>query len=278
MWERRYGFPVPHRTDSGVRSYLPADVERLTLVVRALKLGYRVGETIRLNESQLRERLANSGASRLGSAYVQTVQDLVDCVIADRPDSLREKLRRAAANLGTKRFVTEVAAPFLSDLGEAWFEGIVEVQQEHLASEVLLAQIHAMAASYEYAAGPTIVMATLPREAHSLGLMLVALYMAASDAHVLMLGTDTPVLQIVQAARALNADAVAISISSAAATAAVREQVDVLAANLDKATALWLGGKGALRLDAPPTRALCLNHWDEIDDALSALGSRSIPK
>jgi methylmalonyl-CoA mutase cobalamin-binding subunit len=231
-----------------------------------------------LDDSQLRERLANSSASRLGGAYVQTVQDLIDSVIADSPELLRDKLRHAAANLGTKRFVSEVAAPFLVDLGDAWFEGVVEIQQEHLASEVLLAQIHAMAASYERAAGPTFVMATLPREAHSLGLMLVALYLAASDVNVRVVGADTPALQIVQAARALEADAVAISISSAAPSAAVREQLEVLATNLDKSTALWLGGRGALRLEAPPARALCLNHWDEIDDALAALGSRSLPK
>jgi hypothetical protein len=44
---------------------------------------------------------------------------------------------------------------------------------------------------------------------------------------------------------------------------------------LDSQVALWLGGKGALRLDAPPKRAQCLNHWDEIDDALASLSSCS---
>jgi len=277
MWERRYGFPKPQRSASGVRTYLPADVERLTLVVRALKLGYRVGETIRLSDSALRERLASSSPSRLGQGYVQTVQDLVDCVIGDRPDMLRDKLRQAAANLGTKRFVVEVAAPLLTDIGDAWFEGILEVQQEHQATEVLLAQVHALATSYENSSGPMIAMATLPRETHGLGMMLTALYLAASDARVRVIGADTPALQIAQAARIFKADAVGVSISAAASTAAVREHLDVLDGSLDKSTTLWLGGKGALRLDTLPARAVCLNHWDEIDDALQSLVSRSIP-
>jgi len=278
MWERRYGFPEPRRSPSGTRTYLPADVERLTLIVRATKLGYRVGETIHLSDAELRARLSSSNTSRLGPAYVQTVQDLVDCVIGDRPDQLRDKLRRAAANLGTKRFVTEVAAPFIHDLGEAWFEGVLEIAQEHVASEVLMAQIHTMIGTYESASGPTVVLATLPRETHTLGLMLVNLYLAASDASVRLLGADTPALQIATAARVFNADAVGISVSSAAPASAVREHLEVLAGRLDKSVTLWLGGKGALRLDALPAGIVCLHHWDELDDALTGLRSRSLHK
>ncbi len=278
MWERRYGFPNPQRSSTGVRSYLKPDVERLTLVVRAIKLGYRVGETIQLDELTLRERLANSSPSRLGQGHVQTVQDLVDCIIADEPDSLRDKLRHAAANLGTGRFVIEVAAPLLHDMGEAWFEGVLDVQQEHIASEVILSLIHTMRVAYDGAIGPLILLATLPREPHALGMHLVGLYLAANGASVRIIGTDTPPAQMASAARALNADAVAISISAAASTSATREHLSVLDENLDKSSALWLGGKGALRLDALPARAVCLNHWDEIDDALAALAARCVTK
>lgn len=278
MWERRYGFPEPKRSTSGVRTYSAADVERLTLVARALKLGYRVGETLRLSESGLRERLSQSSTSRLGHTGVQTVQDLVDCIIGDRQDALRDRLRQAAASLGTKRFVSEVAAPLLDDIGEAWSEGVLEVQQEHLTTEVLLAQIQSMAIAYESACGPCIVLATLPRETHTLGLRLVGLYLADSGARVRLLGADTPALQVAMAARNLRADAVGISVSAAASKTAVREQLEVLDSNLEKATALWLGGKGSSKLDSPPSRAVCLQHWDELEDALAGLGARSAPK
>ena len=278
MWERRYGFPKPQRADNGSRSYLKADVERLTLIARALKLGYRVGETIQLDEAQLRERLANSSPSRLSRGAVQSVQDLVDCVIGDEADTLRDKLRLAAANLGTRRFVTELAAPLLHDIGQAWFEGVLDVQQEHAASEVLLSIIHTTQVAYEGNLGPVIVMTTLPRETHGLGMHLVGLYLAAGGANVRTLGTDTPPRQIALAARSFNADAVAISISVAASAAACREQLAALDEQLDKLTPLWLGGRGALRLDQLPARAICLNHWDEIDDAFAALAARCVSK
>src|SRR5271165_47517 len=60
MWERRYGFPEAERANSGVRLYARGDIERLTLVARALKLGYRVSEAISLDVRSLQNRLAHS--------------------------------------------------------------------------------------------------------------------------------------------------------------------------------------------------------------------------
>src|SRR5664279_2662484 len=113
IWERRYGFPKPDRTDAGVRHYAQSEVVRLTLIARSIKLGYRVGETICLDESTLRERLAKSSHDRFNDDDPIAAHDLVDCVIGDDPDLLRTRMRRAAASLGTKRFVSELAAPFL---------------------------------------------------------------------------------------------------------------------------------------------------------------------
>ena len=54
MWERRYGFPKPERNESQVRVYSEADIERLVLISRALKAGYRSGEVIHRGSEELR--------------------------------------------------------------------------------------------------------------------------------------------------------------------------------------------------------------------------------
>ena len=278
MWERRYGYPNPRRTDSGLRLYARSDIERLTLIARGIKLGYRVGETIGLDKASLRQRLAAAVPSSVVAGESNLAHDLVDCAIADEPDSLRIGLRRAAVMLGTKRFIAEVATPFLHELGDAWEKGVIDVQQEHLATELLQAQLHQMAAAYEGATGPTIVLATLPRETHGLGLQLVGLYLAASGAVARILGADAPTAQIAKAARVLNADAVGISVSIAASSVAATNHLNSLIEVLDKHIALWLGGDGASRLRALPERALLLCHWDELEDALAVLRRIRAPR
>ena len=246
---------------------------RLTLIARSIKLGYRVGETICLDESTLRERLAKSSHDRFNDEDPIAAHDLVDCVIGDDPDLLRTRMRRAAATLGTKRFVSELAAPFLHEIGEAWAAGALDVQQEHVATDILQSQIHLMNSAYDGTrGGPTIVLATLPREYHGLGLQLVGLYLAASGAVPRVLGTDTPTAQIALAAKALHADAVGLSISAASSSVAAVNHLQALVDVLDGSVALWLGGEGASRITSFQKRAVCLNRWDEIDDALIPLG------
>ena len=271
MWERRYGSPKPHRNESGSRLYTRADIERLTLVARGIRLGYRVGETIGLDSTSLKARLASSEHSSLDSAESNIARDLVDCIIADEPDLLKIGLRRAAVTLGAKRFISEVATPLLNELGDAWQQGAVEVQQEHAASEILHAQLHVMGTAYEGATGPTVVLATFPRESHELGLQLVGLYLATCGALPRILGADTPTAQIAKAAKTLKADAVGISISVAASSVAAGNHLRALVDVLDKNVALWLGGQGAFRIGSTPERASLIRDWGELEDALMIL-------
>jgi len=276
IWERRYGYPRPERTESGSRLFSRADVERLTLLSRTLKLGFRIGEMVGLDDESLRQRLSQSTHVRLDSEQSVLAHDFVDCVIADELDALRVRLRRAAAALGTKRFISEVVTPLLHELGEAWAEGILEVHQEHAATEILQGQLHAMMTDYEGNDGPTIVLATLPRETHGLGLQLVSLYAAACGASPRMLGVDTPTAQLAKAAQVFRADAVAISVSIAASSVAIGNHLNHLASVLDSTTPLWIGGQGASKLNQLPERVRVLTHWDELEDAVSTL-PKSMP-
>ncbi len=278
IWERRYGYPNPRRAESGLRFYARADIERLTLIARGIKLGYRVGETIGLDQAALRQRLAAANATSASTGDASLARDLVDHAIADEPDSLRVGLRRVAVTLGTKRFITEVATPFLHELGDAWSQGALEVQQEHLAAEMLQAQLHVMAAAYEGATGPVVVLSTLPKESHGLGLQLVGLYLAACGAVPRILGADTPTVQIAGAARALKADAVAISVSVAASSVAATNHLNSLVEVLDGTVALWVGGQGASRIRSLPARAVLLRQWAELEDALAVSRQLQAPR
>src|ERR1700712_4877125 len=65
MWERRYGFPKPVRNASQVRVYTDADVERLVLISRPLKAGFRSGEVIHREADELRALLASSARAEV---------------------------------------------------------------------------------------------------------------------------------------------------------------------------------------------------------------------
>jgi DNA-binding transcriptional MerR regulator len=275
MWERRYGYPKPRRNASGVRLYSDKDIERLLLVARALHAGYRAREAIRLPAADLRSRLAASAEARLESTEETSLTAAVlSSLLADDADALRADLQRAVAVLGPEGFVRQLCAPLLREVGDAWASGRLEPRQEHLLATALSAQLRALLFAYDHVAtGPVVVLATLPGEAHGLGLDMVALFCALRGARPRLLGVELPAQQIVRAAHALDAKAVGISLSGSIQLEAVKNEIVWIVNELVPPTLLWLGGAGADRLKVRHPRLRIAAEWDQLDQALAESGA-----
>lgn len=270
-WERRYGFPKPERREgSNRRVYSSAQVERLRVVAKALSRGYRPGDVIQMSLVDLRALLDEVPETRADGGPVANAATLLELLERDEAKRIEDDLRLAAAALGAKRFVVELAQPLAVAVGQAWAEGRIEVRQEHLMTECLTTQLRALLATHQVSDGaPTIVLATLPGEPHTLGLQMVALYLALGAAKPRLLGASTPPDQIIAAAHAFGAEVVGIALTPAADLAVARRDLQRLARSLPSSVALWLGGAGASAVGKLPQRIESIASWPELDSALA---------
>ena len=272
-WERRYGFPKPARREgSNRRSYPIEQVERLREVARALTQGYRPGDVIHLQLEQLRALLEGKPEPRSApnGHAIGDVQALMGRLVRDDAQGVEEELRLAAAALGARRFVIEVAQPLAHAVGQAWAAGKLAVRHEHLMTECLSTQLRALLATHQVAGGePTIVLATLPDEPHTLGLQMIALYLALGSARPRLLGANTPPDQILAAAHAFRADVVGVAVTPGGDLAAKRRHLQRLARTLPSSVTLWVGGSDAATLGKLTERVVPLLTWAEIDSALA---------
>ncbi len=277
MWERRYGFPKPVRNGSQVRVYTDADIERLVLIARALKGGFRSGEVIHREASDLRALLASSArADSENERRTPTIDSLLGRLIGDDPEGLRDELRRSVALLGPKQFLTEVAAPLVDAVGEAWASGRIAVRHEHLVSEVLSSKLRLLLSAYEdQAAGPTVLLCTLSDEQHGLGLEMVALYLALEGITPRILGVNTPPDQIAEAAAALSARVVGVSISEASELALTEAHLRRVLGALPTGVKMWVGGKQARKLALRDARLQQVVTWSELDRVVAGLRSEA---
>ncbi|HET9954265.1 MAG TPA: MerR family transcriptional regulator [Polyangiaceae bacterium] len=278
MWERRYGFPKPSRNGSQVRFYSDADIERLGLVFRALKAGFRAGEVIHRETPELRDLLASSTAGPAQVSVVRespTVDALIEALRADDPSAVQSGLRRAVATLGPRQFITDVASGLVERVGEEWAQGRLGVRHEHLLSEALSTQLRLLLSAYDNAGAPVVLLTAVSREQHSLGLEMAALYLALEGACPRLLGVDTPPDQIVEAASALGARVIGLSISTAADTEVVSEQVRWILTELPPGVELWLGGKTAGRLGLSDGRLFYTPTWPDVDRELARVRGRN---
>ncbi len=272
-WERRYGFPKPaRRADSNRRLYSNEQIERLRTVARAVAHGYRPGDVIPLPASELQALLRSEVVARVapGGGPIADVPALIDLLVRDDVKRIEDELRLAAAALGAKRFVTELAQPLALAVGQAWAGGQIAIRQEHLMTECLTTQLRALLSVQQAADGsPTIVLTTLPGEPHTLGLQMVALYVALSSAKPRLLGANTPPEQVIAATRALGAQVVGITLTPTADLVGARRDLQRLARGLPESVALWVGGAGVRGLGKVPARVQAVESWPALDAALA---------
>jgi MerR family transcriptional regulator, light-induced transcriptional regulator len=277
MWERRYGFPKPERNESQVRVYTDADIERLALISRALKVGYRSGEVIRRNSEELRALLDTSaGAEVAHDQRTPTIDSLLSLLLEDDPAGLNDGLRQSVALLGPKQFLTAVAAPLIEHVGMAWAAGRLQVRHEHLLSQVLSSKLHSLLSAYgNHSIAPVVLLGTLPDEQHGLGLDMVALYLALAGATPRVLGVNTPPDQLAAAAVALSADVVGISISEASDLALSDVHLRRLASSLPSRLEIWVGGKNARKLSSRIPRIRHVVTWQDLDESVARVRGAS---
>ncbi len=260
-WERRYGQPTPLRRPSGHRLYPAEWVERLRRVAFLLEQGHRAASVLAMPLAQLDSLVALSQARPAAPRLVPDAPMLLgeDPAIVrlmratrrlDR-ELLMAELRLEWGRLGPLGFLSGVAGPFMTQIGEEWRRGELDVRYEHFASACLRGLLHELRQPYDQAArGDRVVVATLPGDLHDLGLLMAALVLAMRGRRVLYMGADLPVHETARTAVSQNCTAVAVSVSNAYGPERGAAQIGMLREHLPAGIALWVGGAGApTRLD-----------------------------
>ncbi|HYC41980.1 MAG TPA: MerR family transcriptional regulator [Noviherbaspirillum sp.] len=266
VWERRYRFPVPLRDDAGERTYPPDQVEKLRLIKSLMDRGYRPGKLVGAEPDTLRALAAETALPAVPAGLVH----YIDLCKQHRVDELRQGLGQSLLRVGLYAFVTEVVAPLTTLVGAEWANGRLAVFEEHLYTEAMQAVLrHAIAAipATLVRRAPVVLLSTIPREPHTLGLLMAEAILTLEGAHCISLGAQTPVGDIAQAAAVQGADIVALSFSSSAPPAHVLQALADLRAALSPQVEIWTGGHcRALDRRAPGVSHL---HLHDISPALA---------
>ncbi len=251
VWERRYAFPTPERDHNGERLYPGEQVQRLRLVKRLLDQGYRPGKIMHMETPELTELAGKAGSTAPApDADDPELSHCISLIRGHKMVELRQRLSQVLLQLGLHRFVTELVAPLSTLVGEAWSSGKLAVFEEHLFAETLQSVMRNAIFSANQqightAASPRILLTTVPQERHGLGLLMAEALFALEGAHCVSLGVQTPLNDIVQAARVQNADVVALSFSSVMSPRAVIDNVGELQNRLGGGIQVWAGGSCA---------------------------------
>ena len=257
VWERRYGFPTPGRDAFGERTYPLEQVERLRLLKRLLDAGWRPGRLIKMSAEEVAS-LAEAIPGQMQAAFVspacEPLEPFLDLLRQHDPAALHRELGRMLSRLGAARFVTDLVAPLNAAVGDAWLRGRLQVFEEHAYTEevqVVMRQAISQIPLPSSQARPSVLLSTFPGEPHGLGLLMVETLFRLEGCACVSLGVQTPLLDIVRAADAHEADIVALGFSGILGAQQVVDGLTELRARLPEQIDLWAGGSAAVLARRP---------------------------
>jgi DNA-binding transcriptional MerR regulator len=252
VWERRYGFPEPVRNDKGERMYSAQQLRHLQRIRRLLDQGLRPGKLLPLDEDKLDEleaRLIAEIPNEPG-ADVQAVIAAIHCADAEKVNVL---FRQQLEQHGMQKFILGLVIPLLATVGQLWASGQLQIFQEHFLSEQLIRFLNAEIAKLQKnTAKPRVLLATLPGEEHTLGLLMVAAILSSHGITAINLGSEVPMEQIGAAVKQFRADIVGITFSGAYQYRNIRPHLIELRQLIPDDVEVWTGGEGVHRLRKLP--------------------------
>jgi DNA-binding transcriptional MerR regulator/methylmalonyl-CoA mutase cobalamin-binding subunit len=256
-WEKRYGVVEPVRSQGGQRLYSDADVERLSLLARAVNGGRAIGQIAKLPLPELQRivekdasapRVAPAGPANAGGSESRESVQAEALAAINRFDAaeLEATLRGAALRLGMDEMLDGVIGPLFSTIGARWHAGLLSPAHEHLATAVVRRTLTWMMENgTPPPTAPALVVATPAGQAHELGAMLAAAAASSQGWRVVYLGANLPASEIAVVANHTRASAVALSLVHPAHDPAIDGALRELRAALPAGTAIVAGGTAA---------------------------------
>lgn len=243
QWERRYGVPMPERSDAGYRLYSEDDIRCIDAMKRHIADG--------VPASRAAELVRRGGDVQDGALPAERFRErLVEAFAALDEDEADRVLGEAHAVHPVETVINDVIAPAMVTIGERWHDGSLATTTEHFASSYVqgwLRHLLSLAASHRF--GPSVVVACAPHDQHELGALMLAVLLRRAGYQVYFVGANTPVEDLHVMARGLKASCVMVSAST---TESIRELQSRQGYLRDIAPLLVFGGAA---FDRDPTRA-----------------------
>jgi len=196
IWEQRYNFLKPCRTETNIRYYCSEELKTILNISLLNKYGYKISHIDKMSEQELRSKIISLTDTE--ARQERLVNELIAHMIDLNVERLEQVLDNYVLMHGIDRTITQIIFPFLHRIGILWITNHIQPAQEHLVSNIIRQKL---VVGIEGAMPVRRVQRTLllflpEGEYHELGLLYVHYLLRSHGARVLYLGADVPLKDV----------------------------------------------------------------------------------
>ena len=246
QWERRYGFPMPERSESGYRMYSERDLRQIEAMKR------HIGDGV--PASRAADLVQQLGVPSVGPRSVgQLTEEFVEALVALDDERADHILSEAYALHPLETVMLELMQSAISDIGQRWHSGLIRTTTEHFASQYIQGRLRELLKMSPHSkTAAAVIVACAPGDQHEIGALMLAVMLRRAGYRVYYIGADTPVADLAEMAQTVQPVAVMISAATALSVDRLRQE------QLQSYTMAPLTVLGGAAFDAKPERAQAL--------------------
>ncbi len=196
IWEQRYHFLQPQRTETNIRSYSADELKVILNVSLLNKYGFKISHIDKMSNADMEEKIL--GLNQYDAEKERVVNALIKDMVSLNMVSFERQLDTYIAQKGIEKTITDIIFSFLERVGVLWITNHINPAQEHLASNLIrqkiILGIEKLPKIYQSA---KLVVLFMPEgEYHEIGLLFVHFLLKQKGHNVDYLGTNVPLVDL----------------------------------------------------------------------------------
>ena len=192
IWEQRYGFLKPQRTDTNIRYYSNEELKKILNISLLNKYGFKISHIDKMNEHDMAEKI--NGINLQEAQQERIINAMIQCMVDMALEGFENLLDDHIRQRGIERTIHQIIFPFMERIGVLWLTGHINPAQEHLVSNIMrqkiIVGIDAMSNTVH--SGKSCALFLPEGEYHELGLLFVQYLLKNSGIYVYYLGSNVP--------------------------------------------------------------------------------------
>jgi DNA-binding transcriptional MerR regulator len=196
IWEQRYNFLKPSRTQTNIRTYSNEELKTLLTVALLNRYGYKIS---RIDEMPPDQRVkAVMELPQMDARMESLVNEMISCMIDLKSTEFEALLNSYIQQNGIDKAITELIFYFLEKVGILWQTNKIIPVQEHIVSNIIRQKIVAAIEGQPLIQRKTpLFLLFLPEdEHHEMGLLFVYYLLKKANLPVIYLGANVPLKDV----------------------------------------------------------------------------------
>ena len=139
IWEQRYQFLQPQRTETNIRTYSSDELKTILNVSLLNKYGFKISHIDKMSAEQMEDKILS--LNQIDAQKERVVNALIKEMVSLNMANFERQMDTYIGQKGIEKTIIEIIFPFMERVGILWITNHINPAQEHLATNVIRQKI-----------------------------------------------------------------------------------------------------------------------------------------